>query len=77
GWNYLAFGAMHAVGVAANHYYTMWLKKYAGKRFKAYNQNPYVRVVSVVLTFSFVTASFFLFANDFDTMRKILDVIRW
>jgi D-alanyl-lipoteichoic acid acyltransferase DltB (MBOAT superfamily) len=77
GWNYLAFGAMHAVGVAANHYYTMWLKKRGSKRFKAYNENPYVLVVSVVLTFSFVTASFFLFANDFATMRTILNVIRW
>ncbi len=77
GWNYVAFGAMHAVGVAANHYYTMWLKKSGGKRFKAYNENPYVLVVSVVLTFLFVSASFFLFANDFATMRTILNVIRW
>ncbi|MBA3513136.1 MAG: hypothetical protein H0T77_02020 [Pyrinomonadaceae bacterium] len=77
GWNYLAFGAMHAVGVAANHYYTVWLKSHGGKRFKAYNENPAVNVVSVVLTFSFVTASFFLFANDFATMRTILNAIRW
>ncbi|MDQ3666274.1 MAG: hypothetical protein M3410_06680 [Acidobacteriota bacterium] len=77
GWNYLAFGAMHAVGVAANHYYTLWLKKQGAQRFKAYNENPYVLVVSVVLTFSFVTASFFLFANDFATMQRILNVIRW
>ncbi len=27
GWNFAAFGAMHALGVAANHYYTIFLKK--------------------------------------------------
>lgn len=76
GWNFLLFGAVHAAGVIANHYYGIWLKKRLGKNgFKAYNANQAVRVLSVVSTFLFITASFFIFANDFQSMRKIFDAI--
>ncbi len=38
GWNFAAFGAVHALGVVANHYYTIFLKKKLGReKFKAYN----------------------------------------
>ena len=77
GWNYVAFGAMHAVGVIANHYYTILLKRRGRASFQAYNESRVVHVLSIALTFIFVSASFFLFANDFESMRKILNVIRW
>ena len=77
GWNFAAFGAFHAAGVAANHYYTMFLKKRLGReRFKAYNENRWIHAVAVVLTFSYCAASFFLFANTFPDMKQILSILR-
>ena len=76
GWHYQIFGAMHAIGVVGNHYYTIWLKKRLGaQRFKAYNESRMVGAVTIVLTFIFVTISMFFFANDLDTARKILATI--
>lgn len=73
GWNYLAFGAVHAAGVVANHYYTIWLKKTLGRdRFKAYNANPWIHACAVTLTFGYVAASLMLFANSFPDLKIIL-----
>ena len=78
GWNYLLFGAVHAAGVIVNHYYGIWLKKRLGKTaFKAYNANQAIRFLAIVSTFLYVTASFFIFANDFSSMRKIFNAIRF
>ncbi|MFY9989148.1 MAG: MBOAT family O-acyltransferase [Chthoniobacterales bacterium] len=78
GWNYLAFGAIHGLGVVWNHYYTLGLKKWLGRDgFKAYNSNGWVHRGAVVLTFSFVCFSFFFFANTPAEMKKIFSSIRW
>lgn len=78
GWNYAAFGAMHGLGVAGNHYYTVALKKRLGKeRFASYNRSRVVHAVAVVLTFTYVTASLFLFANDGAAMKNIFAMLRW
>ncbi len=77
GWNFVAFGAMHAVGVAANHYYTIFLKKRLGReKFKAYNENRWIHAVAVILTFLYCAASFFLFANIFPDMKEIFSILR-
>jgi len=77
GWNYAAFGAAHALGVVANHYYTIFLKKRLGRdRFKAYNENPWIRAVAVVMTFGYCSASFLLFANTFSEIKEILTALR-
>ena len=77
GWNYAAFGAAHALGVVANHYYTIWLKKRLGREgFKAYNENRWIHAAAVVLTFSYVAASLFLFANTFPEMKQIWSALR-
>jgi D-alanyl-lipoteichoic acid acyltransferase DltB (MBOAT superfamily) len=77
GWNYAAFGVAHGLGVAANHYYTVALKKRLGKeRFAAYNRNRLIHALAVVLTFIFVTACLFLFANTSEQMREILSTLR-
>jgi membrane protein involved in D-alanine export len=77
GWNFAAFGAMHAIGVAANHYYTIFLKKRLGRdRFKAYNENRSVHAIAVILTFLYCAASFFLFANTFPDMKEIFSILR-
>jgi D-alanyl-lipoteichoic acid acyltransferase DltB (MBOAT superfamily) len=77
GWNYAAFGAACAIGVAANHYFTVALKKRLGReRFAAYNRNRAIQAAAVSLTFLYVTASLFLFANDWDAMRDIVTMLR-
>ncbi|HTR43351.1 MAG TPA: MBOAT family O-acyltransferase [Pseudomonadales bacterium] len=77
GWNFAAFGAMHAIGVAANHYYTIFLKKRLGReKFKAYNENRGIHVIAVILTFLYCAASFFLFANTFPDMKEIFSILR-
>ncbi len=78
GWNYAAFGAAHALGVVASHYYTIWLKKKLGREgFKAYNENRLIRACAVTLTFLYVAASLFLFANTIPEMKEIFHSLRW
>jgi D-alanyl-lipoteichoic acid acyltransferase DltB (MBOAT superfamily) len=77
GWNFVVYGALHASGVVANHYYTIGLKKWLGREgFKAYNANPWVRAVAVSGTFCYCGASLFFFANTFPEIRQILSVLR-
>ena len=72
GWNYAAFGAVHALGVVTNHYYTIGLKKWLGRdRFKAYNSNPWIHSVAVAVTFCYIAMSLFFFANTFPEMKEI------
>jgi D-alanyl-lipoteichoic acid acyltransferase DltB (MBOAT superfamily) len=69
---FVAFGAFHGIGVAANHYYTIALKKRLGREsFAAYNQNRVIQAIAVALTFAYVAASLFLFANDSKSMKTI------
>ena len=77
-WNYVAFGVMHAIGVVWVHYYTNALKRRLGRDgFRAYNTNPWLHSLAVALTFAYVTASHFLFANSFADMQAILAAVRW
>ncbi len=76
GWHYAVFGLIHGVGVSANHYYTIWMKRKLGKEgYKKYNENPVVNAVAVVLTFGFVAASLGVFANDYEMMMTIKDAL--
>jgi D-alanyl-lipoteichoic acid acyltransferase DltB (MBOAT superfamily) len=78
GWNYAAFGAMHAVGVVVNHYYAIILKRSLGaKRFAAYSRSRLVEVFAVGLTFCFVAASMFLFANRPSAIWEIVHSLKW
>jgi D-alanyl-lipoteichoic acid acyltransferase DltB (MBOAT superfamily) len=77
GWNFAAYGAMHALGVVTNHYYTIFLKKKLGReRFKAYNENKWIRAVAVVLTFCYCGASLIFFANTFPQIKEIFSILR-
>ena len=77
GWNFAAYGAVHAVGVVTNHYYTIFLKKRLGREgFKAYNANPWIHAVAVVLTFCYCATSLILFANSFPEIKEILLSLR-
>ena len=73
GPRFALFGLVHAVGVIANHYYTIFLKRRLGRqRYKRYNENPFVNVVATVLTFVYVALSFAVFANG----RTMLFIIK-
>jgi D-alanyl-lipoteichoic acid acyltransferase DltB (MBOAT superfamily) len=77
GWNFAAYGAAHALGVVTNHYYTIFLKKKLGReRFKAYNENRWVRAAAVVGTFCYCGASLIFFANTFPQIKEIFSVLR-
>ena len=78
GFNYVAFGVMHALGVVVVHYYTLALKGRLGRdRFQMYMASRWIRAAAVSLTFVYVTASHFLFANSVDEMRAVLAAIDW
>ena len=74
GWNYLFFGAFHALGLVMNHYYTVWLKKNFSRKFKWYNANALIRRVAISLTFIYVSLSFFLFENSLADMKTIFSI---
>jgi D-alanyl-lipoteichoic acid acyltransferase DltB (MBOAT superfamily) len=77
GWHYLAWGLMHGIGVAGVHYYTVGLKKWLGRDgFEAYNKNRVIHAIAVVLTFAYVTAALFLFANDWNSMKNIFAMLQ-
>ena len=77
GWNYAVFGALHALAIVVNHYYTISLKKWLGREgFKAYNANSWIHAVSVAATFCYVAASLFFFANTFSEMKEIFASIK-
>jgi D-alanyl-lipoteichoic acid acyltransferase DltB (MBOAT superfamily) len=77
GWNFAAYGAVHAVGVVTNHYYTIFLKKRLGRDgFKAYNENPWIRAAAIAVTFCYCGASLLFFANSFPQIREIFASLR-
>lgn len=72
GIHYAIFGLIHAVGVASNHYYTVFLKKKLGKeRYRRYNENPFINATAMVLTFLYVAGSLAVFANNYNMMGVI------
>jgi D-alanyl-lipoteichoic acid acyltransferase DltB (MBOAT superfamily) len=78
GWNYAVFGLTQAIGVVTVHYYTLGLKKHLGReKFRAYNENRWIRAAAIVVTFLYFAASFFFFANSPDDMRQIFSELRW
>ena len=77
GWNFMALGAVHALGVVTNHYYTIFLKKKLGReRFKAYNENQWIRAIAVMLTFCYCGASLIFFANTFPQIKEIFFILK-
>jgi len=77
GWNFVAYGATHALGVVTNHYYTIFLKRKLGReRFKAYNENRWIHAAAVALTFCYCGASLIFFANTFPQIQNIFESLR-
>jgi D-alanyl-lipoteichoic acid acyltransferase DltB (MBOAT superfamily) len=77
GWNFFIFGALHALGCVVNQYYTIGLKRWLGRDgFKAYNSNRWIHAAAVVVTFCYVSATMFFFANSVPEMKIILSALR-
>ncbi len=72
GWNYVVFGAIHGLGLVIVFYYGIAMKKWLGKeRYKWYLQNRWIHLGAIIVTFLYVAASLFFFANNFAAIRKI------
>ena len=72
GLMFAVFGLIHAAGVIANHYYTIWMKRLLGRdRYRAYNENGLVNAAAMLLTFFYVAGSFAIFANTYDGLGVI------
>jgi len=77
GWNYAIYGLIHALGLVANHYYTIGLKKWLGREgFKAYMGNRWIHAAAVGLTFSYCAASLLFFANTLPQIKEIFGSLR-
>jgi D-alanyl-lipoteichoic acid acyltransferase DltB (MBOAT superfamily) len=75
-WNFLIYGALHGVGVASCHYYTLFLKKRLGKAgYAAYEKNPAIRAAAVTSTFVYLTGTLFFFANSLGAAGAILRLL--
>lgn len=73
---FVIFGLMHAAGVITNHYYTVWLKRALGKKkFKSYNENRFVNVAAIVLTFVYISSTFVFFANSYNQLGMIRNAL--
>jgi D-alanyl-lipoteichoic acid acyltransferase DltB (MBOAT superfamily) len=77
GWNFAIFGLIHALGLVANHYYTIGLKKWLGREgFAAYMANRWIHAAAVALTFMYCAASLLFFANTLPQIREIFRILR-
>jgi D-alanyl-lipoteichoic acid acyltransferase DltB (MBOAT superfamily) len=77
GWNFVIFGLLQALGVVANHYYTLGLKRWLGREgFQAYLENRWIHALAVVSTFAYFAASLLFFANTLPEIRDIFRVLR-
>jgi len=75
GWRFVGLGVFHAIGVIANHYYTIALKRVLGKEhFKTYMQNRLIRNIAVIMTFSYVTVSFIFFMGRRGEILRAVDL---
>jgi D-alanyl-lipoteichoic acid acyltransferase DltB (MBOAT superfamily) len=76
GWGFFLFGVLHAAGVVCAHYYGLVLKEILGKKgMRAYLDSLPVRGMAIFATQHYVAATFFFFANDGVTMRRILAAV--
>lgn len=72
-WNFLIFGLLHAVGVSANSYYAVFLKRVlTAKQYRAYMDSEVIRVLSIVLTLSFMAFTLLFFGNSLNHSEMLL-----
>jgi D-alanyl-lipoteichoic acid acyltransferase DltB (MBOAT superfamily) len=75
--NYLIYGLLHGGGVAACHYYTIFLKKRLGKTgYAAYQNNNWIRWAGIAVTFLYITLTLLFFSNSISQIRDMMHVLR-
>ncbi|MGE3757104.1 MAG: MBOAT family O-acyltransferase [Pseudobdellovibrionaceae bacterium] len=71
---FLIFGLIQSAGVTINYFYGKMLKKTLGsKGYKAYMKNRLIRAIAIVITFLFLSLSFFYFATSETQRTSILN----
>ena len=77
GWTFLIYGLLHGLGVVANYYYTLALKKHLSREeYLSYMANRWIEAVGVLMTFLYTAATLFFFANSFPQMKVILSSLK-
>jgi D-alanyl-lipoteichoic acid acyltransferase DltB (MBOAT superfamily) len=71
--NYLLFGLSHGIGVVFIVYLAHFMRRRMGtERYRDYMASPIARRVAIAMTFCYVAATHFLFANTVSEMQAVL-----
>jgi D-alanyl-lipoteichoic acid acyltransferase DltB (MBOAT superfamily) len=77
GWNFVIYGLWHAVGVAAVHYYTLFLKKRLGKeRYAKYRENRVIYHIANAVTLAYFALGLIFVANSMHGLKIIFGAFR-
>lgn len=77
GWTFLIYGLLHGLGVVANYYYTLALKKHLSREeYLSYMANRWIEAVGILMTFCYVAGTLFFMANSPTQIDQILHVLR-
>ncbi|HUQ09427.1 MAG TPA: MBOAT family O-acyltransferase [Steroidobacteraceae bacterium] len=76
-WNYILFGLAHGIGVVFVVYLAHFMRTRMGvQRYRAYMANPLARGAAITMTFCYVAATHFLFANTLPQMQTVLGTVQ-
>lgn len=75
GAHYAVYGMLQAVGVVTTHYFTLWLKGRGRDAWRRWHESRWIEAAAITTTFLYTSATLFVFANDFATMRVMLAAI--
>ena len=71
--NYILFGLAHGIGVVFVVYLAHFMRVRMGvQRYRSYMANPVARGLAIAMTFCYVAATHFLFANTLSQMQEII-----
>ena len=77
GWTFFIYGLLHGLGVVANYYYTLALKKHLSREeYLSYMANRWIEAVGILMTFCYVAGTLFFMANSPTQIYQILHVLR-
>jgi D-alanyl-lipoteichoic acid acyltransferase DltB (MBOAT superfamily) len=76
-WNYILFGLAHGIGVVFVVYLAHFMRTRMGvQRYREYMANRVVRGAAITMTFCYVAATHFLFANTLTQMHTVLATLK-
>jgi D-alanyl-lipoteichoic acid acyltransferase DltB (MBOAT superfamily) len=77
GWTFFIYGLLHGLGVVANYYYTLALKKHLSREeYLSYMANRWIEAVGILMTFCYAAGTLFFFANTPQQILVILHSLR-